>query len=115
MNYFSSDETKKITLENGIELEVRTDVSKKTFNKLLKAIPSDFDGDKGFTPGQATEFSSALFDALVVGWNLDREPSVESYLTLRKDAADEIDAVLSEQFSSITPNEKETRKSERNR
>lgn len=111
MNFFASNDTKKITLENGIEIDVKKDVSKRTFNMLVDAIPENLDPEKGFTASQALEFSSALFKALVVSWNLDRDPTVENYLELRKDAADAIDEALGNHFSSLTPTDKESRKS----
>lgn len=111
MNFFASEETKKIELANGIEIEVLTDISKRTFNSLVKALPEDIDAEKGFTPSQATEFTAGLFTAFVKKWNLDRPATAENYLELKRDAAELIDEALSTHFSSLTPSDKETRKS----
>jgi len=111
MNFFASDDTKKIELKSGIELEVRTDISKKTFNRLVSNLPQTIDSEKGLTVSQATEFSGALFGVFVVGWNLEREPTVENYLDLKRQHADEIDEALSNHFTSMNVSEKEARKS----
>lgn len=111
-NFFASDDTKVLPIEeNGIELKVVTDVSKRTFNTLVKQMPQDIDAEKGFTPGQATEFTSALFVALVRGWNLDRPATLESYLDMKREVAETIDEALGNYFTSLTPDVKESSKS----
>lgn len=109
MNFFASDETKKIKLKSGIELEVRSDISKRVFNKLVSTLPQATDG--GITIAQAADFSSALFAVFVVGWNLDREPTVDNYFDLKREHADEVDEALGNHFSNMTVTEKESRKS----
>ena len=99
MNFFASDETKKIKLKSGIEIDVRSDISKRTFNSLIASIPQTVDSDRGFTPSQANDFTIALFKVFVVSWNLDREPSTESYLELKRANADEIDEALTAHFT----------------
>jgi hypothetical protein len=110
MNFFASEDTKKIKLKSGIELEVKTDISKRAFNNLVANIPQAAE-DKGFTVMQATDFSSALFNVFVVGWSLDREATVENYLELKRQHADEIDEAISNHFTSMNVTEKEARKS----
>lgn len=110
MNFFASEDTKKIKLKSGIELEVRQDISKRTFNKLIATIPQVTE-DKGLTAAQATDFSASLFSAFVVGWNLDRDATVDSYLELKRQHADEIDEAISTHFSAMSVTEKESRKS----
>lgn len=111
MNYFASDETKKIKLASGIEIEVRADISKKLFNKLISAIPQNIDSDKGISINQASDFSAVLFSTFVVGWTLDRDVSVDNYFELKREYADEIDEALGNHFTSLTVTEKESRKS----
>lgn len=115
MSFFASEETKKIELDCGIELNVRADISKRSFNRLISAIPQNVDAEKGLTIGQASEFSAALFMTFVESWNIEKEPNVENYLDLKREYADEIDEALSNHFSSLTVTEKEGRKSARNR
>jgi hypothetical protein len=111
MSYFASEETKKIKLGSGIEIEVRADISKKLFNKLISAIPQNIDSEKGISISQASDFSSVLFNTFVVAWSLDREPTVENYFELKREYADEIDEALGNHFTSLTVTEKESRKS----
>ena len=111
MNFFASDDTKKITLKSGIELEVRADISKKTFNRLVSTLPQNIDPEQGITISQASEFSAALFNVFVMKWNLDREATVENYLELKRENADEVDEALSNHFTSLTVTEKESLKS----
>jgi hypothetical protein len=96
------DESTRIELEDGDWLEVRADISKRDFNNLVKSMPQDIDATKGFTPGQATEFGSALFTTLVLGWSSEDEPTVENYLALKREDADTIDTKLSEHFNAFT-------------
>jgi hypothetical protein len=110
---FASADTKRLELD-GDWLEVRSDLSKKDFNNLIKRMPQDMNAETGFTPGQATELGVALFATLVVAWSAeDAEPTVDNYLLLNKDDADRIDAALGEHFSSLTPSKEEQTKSKR--
>jgi hypothetical protein len=67
----ASTDTRRIELGDEDFLDVKTDLSKREFNALLKGIPQDYDAEKGFTIGQADDFTTGLFKALVVGWSLD--------------------------------------------
>jgi hypothetical protein len=112
------NDTTRIELDETDYLEVRADISKNDFNNLIKKMPQDIDADKGFTPGQATDFGVALFDTLVLGWSLqdekgkDVKPTVDMYLALSREAADEIDRRLAEHFQSLTPKKDDLSKSE---
>jgi hypothetical protein len=114
----ASTGSKRIDLGDGDYLDVHEDLSKRDFNKLMKSIPQDFDADKGFTPGQADDFTTALFDALVVGWSIvdDKgrpvKPTVEYYLGLARESASLVDTKLVEHFNSLTPTVEESSKSE---
>jgi len=109
----ASDETKRIDLGDEDYLDVRTDISKRDFNKILRALPEQFDADKGFTVVEADEFTVPLFDMLVVGWSLPVEPTVDNYKSLARESATEVDRILVEHFNSLSPTKEETTKSKR--
>jgi hypothetical protein len=111
----ASVETTRIELGDDEYLVVRTDLSKKDYNRILKRIPADYDPDKGFTIGQADDFTIAVFDALVTGWSLPDEPSVDNYLLLAREAANVVDEKLITHFNSLTPSAEERSKSQGNR
>lgn len=112
----ASKETKRIALEGGDNdyIEVKTDVSKRDFNRLLQVIPNIEDG---LTPATMSDFTDFLFDLLVVGWSLVDEngapvpTTLENYNELSRDAALAVDAALVEHFNSLTPGDGERRKS----
>lgn len=112
----ASKETKRITLEGDEYIEVKTDVSKRDFNRLLQVLPSTFTED-GLTPATMSDFTDFLFDLLVVGWSLVDEngapvpTTLENYNELSRDAALAVDAALVEHFNSLTPGDGERRKS----
>src|SRR5687768_14344003 len=108
----ASAETTRLDLGDGDWIDVRSDISKRDFNNLIKKMPQDIDTEKGILPGQATDLGVALFDTLAVAWSA--EPtlacSTENYLGLHKDDADRIDAKLGEHFSTLTPSKEEQSK-----
>jgi len=106
-----SSETKTLDLGEGDFLEVRESVSKKQFRTLLDKLPGDWDSDKGFTPGQADDFSTALFEMIVTGWSLDVPAEVENYMNLERSAAAVVDTALIEHFNGLTPSTEERSKS----
>jgi hypothetical protein len=106
----ASTETKSLEID-GDTLDVRTDLSKRDFNRLLRMMPQDIDSEKGFTPGQASEFTAALFDTIVTGWSISEPATVETYLALAYESAAAIDSLLIEHFNSLTPSAKENSKS----
>lgn len=106
----ASTETKRIDLGDEDFLDVRVDMSKRDYNRLLKRIPTDYDPDTGMTPGQADDFTTALFDALVTGWSLKEPATVENYLGLAREAVTAVDTALVEHFNSLTPSQEEVKK-----
>jgi len=107
----ASTASKRIDLGDGDYLDVREDISKRDFNKVLAVMPANFDAEKGLNPKQADEFTSALFDMLVTGWSLDVDASVENYQALDRNAGLEVDKVLVAQFNDLTPDKEESSKS----
>jgi hypothetical protein len=97
--------TTKVELsgEGGDFLTVRQGISKKDFNALLKALPDDYDTSKGFTPGQAGDFTAGLFAALVVGWSSDAPATAEEYLALEVEDASRVDEALLNFFNTLSP------------
>lgn len=107
---------KRIDLKDGEYIEVVADISKRTFNDLVRAMPQDVDGDKGMTPTQGTQFQSAVFEAFVKGWSVEDEggnalPADTSvYLDLPNEFASEIDEALMDHFTNLTVKPEESKK-----
>ncbi len=107
----------KLDLGDGDYIEVVADISKRTFNDLVAAMPQDVD-EKGMTPKQGTEFQSAVFGAFVRGWSVEDEDGnpvpadVQRYLDLPNEFAQKIDEKLLDHFNAltVTPDEKKGRK-----
>lgn len=110
----ASRDTVKLMLDDTDFIEVLTDLSKKDFNTLLKLMPPDYDSDKGFSPGQADDFMTALFSTLVQGWSLPGKPSMEMYLGLARDASNAVDQKLIEHFNGLQPNAQESKSGDGN-
>lgn len=104
-----SDSTERLDLGEGDFLEVRKGVSKKQFRLLLDKLPANW--EEGFTPGQADDFATALFEMLVVAWSLDVPPTVENYEELDRTAAAVVDTALVAHFNGLTPSQEERSKS----
>lgn len=111
--------TKRITLEGGEDyIDVKVDISKRDFNRLIQVLPTDANGDVGFSPDVAENFTTFLFETLVVGWSLVDDagnpvlPTLETYYNLSRDGALAIDSAVIEHFNSLTPTSEEQRKSE---
>lgn len=106
----ASDETKR--LEVGEDwLDVRTELSRKSFNRLLEGMPNrEFTEESGLTPQEGMSFATSLFKALVVGWSLPIDPTVENYENLVSEAAQEIDSALVDHFGTIAPSAEEVSK-----
>lgn len=101
---FASADTKRIELEGGDWIEVKTDLSKRVFNQLLAAMPNrEIDDEHGLTLQEGLTFAQALFGALVTAWSAPQEVTLENYLELDNAAASAIDALLVEHFSTLTP------------
>ena len=112
---FASADTQRLDLGDGEWIEVRSDISKRDFNNLVKKMPQDIDPEAGVRPGQATDLGVALFDTLVTDWSFEGvDANTDNYLKLTREAADAIDALLGEHFSSLTPSKEEQTKSKRN-
>lgn len=113
---FASADVARLDLGDNEWLDVKSDISKRDFNNLVKKMPQDIDPDKGVRPGQATDLGIALFDTLIVGWSFEGEDATtENYLRLSREAADAIDAKLGEHFSALTPEKEEQTKSKRSK
>lgn len=106
----ASAEIKRIDLD-GDYIEVRTDMSKRDFNKLMLAMPDrDLTDESGVTPAEGIQFSKGLFAALVTDWSLDVEATPENYEQLTSESASAVDKALVEHFSSLTPDNVEVSK-----
>jgi hypothetical protein len=111
--------TDKIDMGDGDYIEVRKGLSKGDFRKILERLPDDFsDENKGFNPAEAEEFTTGVFDALVVSWSAKDEEgkaipaTLESYLTLLdRETAQEVDLKLFEYFNALGVSEAEGTKS----
>lgn len=115
-NFFqlASRKTNTLTFDEGGELVVRADISKGAFRSLLARMPEDMSEDNtSFTPLEADDFTTGVFEALVVGWNaVDEdgspvEATVENYLNLPREVAGVLDAKLLEYFNNLTVKEED--------
>jgi len=123
----ANDETKKLPLmipavpaedgtvgeptDSGDWVEVKKDVSKRAFKRIVEVMPENVTSDTQLTTAQALQFQQQLFEILVVGWSLDIAPSVDAYLDQPVDASNAIDTALSEYFASLTPGADDATKS----
>jgi|SRR5690349_9629272 len=105
---------KKIMLDEESYIEVTEDITRRQFNKLVDAMPSNLnEEDAEITLAQGVALQQLLFETFVVGWSLDGEPSVEEYLELPQDATLAIDSALMEHFGATQVGEPEAKKPER--
>ena len=70
----------------------------------------EISAEKGLTLEEGLNFQQVLFEALVTGWSLSEEPTVEAYLNLVRPAGDAIDAALIEHFNAMSPSPEEQSK-----
>lgn len=116
----ASNKTIRLELGEGDWLEVRKDMSRRAFISIVVALSANRDlaAEEGIDVETATAFGQSLFEALVVGWSVQDEngkpveATVENYQLLSSDSAPIIDAALAEHFSSLSPNQEESQKSE---
>lgn len=109
---FASDEKKRIELGDEDYLEVRVELSKQDYHKLLLQMPDDFGDDgKDWKAAEIDDFMTALFSAYVTGWSLPLEPTVENYLKLERGAATAVDGAISSTWNDEGVSDKERSKS----
>lgn len=106
----ASTAPKKIELDNeGSYIEVSEDITRRQFNKLADALPSNI-GDDTFTPAQGVGIQGVLFETFVIGWSLDSEPTIEEYESLPQEAATAIDDALMKHFGEVQVGEPDQKK-----
>jgi hypothetical protein len=110
----ASPDSRRIDLGDGDWIEVVSEISKKTFNKLVAVMPTEVENGT-LTVGQATSFQSSLFEVLVTGWSLEEPATVENYENLVREAATAIDDKLMEVFSEMTVGASEAKKQRKSR
>lgn len=109
----ATTETKRLPIgEEGDWVEVRAGLSKREFNRFVSYMPArSVSEENPLNAGEAMEFATGLFEALVVGWSGEpSKPSKEDYLDLEQDSAALIDTALMEHFQSLTPSQDEANK-----
>lgn len=107
--------TRRIDLsEEGDWIEVKEDISRRDFNRILSTLPQGSDGvdEDSITFGVADEFAQGLFEVFVTAWSLDVPPTLDNYNLLTRDSATEIDSAITDHFNSLTPTQEESTKSE---
>jgi hypothetical protein len=115
----ASTETKRIQLDDEDWVEVKADIDKRTFAKLVSILPGEIGNDEAsnMTVAQAMEFQKNLFEVFVTDWSLvDAKgkavpAEVENYLSLSREAAEAVDTAISEHFNALTPSQDEQSKS----
>lgn len=113
-----SNAPERIDLGDGDWLDVRSDISKKQFNTLLKSLPEGFGDDNSFTPGESDDFVAAIFEAFILDWSLVDEageavPATrENYDNLTREAATIVDTAIMEHFNAQSATDEESTKSD---
>jgi hypothetical protein len=105
----ASVETKRLPLgEDGDYIEVRTEISKRDFNRFIGFMPArEVTESTGMTAVEALELQKGLFEVLVTGWSLEEPATVEAYEGLENEGATAIDTALAEHFKSLSPSKAE--------
>lgn len=112
--------TERIDMGDGDFIEVKKGLTKGDFRKVLSRLPEDFDNENTtFKPAEAEDFTTGIFDALVVGWSaVDPDsgeplsPTTENYLTrLDRETATAVDLALFEYFNGLNLSEADAKKS----
>ena len=107
----TSGESTRIELADGDWVEVRTDISKRSMNRLMSYFPSRSQEDikeNGITTEEGLEFQTGLFEVLVTAWSVDDSPSVGTYLELEAgDGVAELDEKLANHFEALMPSKEE--------
>lgn len=105
---------KRVELSDGDWVELKEDISRRDFNRILSTLPTTQDGvdEENITFGVADDFAQGLFEVFVVAWSLDVAPTLDHYNMLTRDSASEIDSAITEHFNSLTPTQEESTKSE---
>ena len=106
----ASEATTKIDLGDGDFIVVKSDISKRTFNAIIAAMPDVPEGGN-ITISQSLDFAARLFEVFVVDWSLDAPCTKESYLDLSREAADAVDTAVARHFEGLTPNRDDATKS----
>jgi hypothetical protein len=107
---------KRIPLsEDGDYIDVRSEISKRTFNELIQLMPKGLDGSeestKNMDMADAFRFQNDLFRIFVTGWSLEADPTPENYEELERSAGEAVDKALGDHFASLAPSDKEADKS----
>lgn len=111
---FAAEGAVRLDLGEGDWVEVREEISKGTFRRIMQTMPQkELDPKAGekvslkLTQGEAVDYQCTLFEALVTGWSMDVPATVENYLKLDTDSAGAIDGALAQHFTGMTPEKEE--------
>ena len=92
-------------------ITVHEELDKRQRNALMSLMPTRPDvQETGLTLAEGTEFQTALFRALVVGWSADMPCTVDEYLGLDTTSANLIDMALALHFQTMIPTKVESGK-----
>jgi hypothetical protein len=109
----ASREVKRIELSDDAWIEVTSDISKRDFLRIITSMPDtaikqDDGSDKvTLSISEASDFQQILFEVLVQGWSLDVPVSLEAYLDLAREGADQVDAALVDHFKNVVSPQKD--------
>ena len=99
----STEETKRIMLDETDYIDVRADISKRDFNSLIGNMPNTKEG-QDLPLSEATAFQQVLFETFVTGWSLtEGQPTVDDYQSLSAEAATAVDEAIADHFGSVMP------------
>lgn len=103
----ASNKPLRIDLGDGAWVDVRKDISKGVFRDVLASMPTrDLEKDP-LTLDEGLEFQRNLFGALVIGWSLKDNPTVEAYDRILREDAEPLDEALAKHFESVASLTKE--------
>jgi len=103
-------ETTQIDGEDGDFVIVRTNLTKRDMNTIVRGIPRSAMTEEGDNLEMALQTPEVLFGVLVTGWSLDVPPTVENYGLLPPEATNWLDGVLLEHFNSMSLTKEESGK-----
>jgi len=102
----ASEQVDTVYLDDEKEdfLLLKSEVSKREFNRIAAAMPRSSEDATEMSLSEAMEFQGFLFDALVVGWSLSEgKPTLEDYHSLSAAAANAVDLKVAAHFEGLVP------------
>lgn len=115
-----SKKTKRLELVENDWVEVRDDLSRRDFNRIIQSLPVTREGldTDNIDLETATAFAEALFDVFVTDWSVSDEDgnkvaaTVSNYQMLARDSSQLVDEAITAHFNSFVVTDEDAQKSE---